>query len=484
MKDIKDFWFTKLFFDWDEEQRFLIGGRIWVVLLYVIGIFFGAIFLNWGNTPLTYQDWRIINVPRIDIISDALQYGMLPLHASCGPCLHKLTDRFLVLPDVITTPQMLLLRFLDIQTFIIFDLLLHYTAGVLGLLYLKNKFKLSLITYSFLFFLFNFNGYIEGHYAIGHATWLGYFLFPWFFILIFQLVEGSADWQWVAKISFLSFYIVLAGGQHHFTWMMIFLAVVAVSSRRTFKWAVLAILFSGFLSAIRLLPPVLALNSFTSDGRFDFRSGYPSIIGFFSTLVTMHGRIRNLNTELGYWEFDYYIGYVGVVFVLWFGVVRWLQDQWKRRQISVLLLPGMIVFLLSQGSVYKHTLYFLPLFASERISSRMVSIPMTLFMILGAIYFQEFVSSEKLGVVRWLSGFSLILLVCNLYSHLILWKVDRIAPAIATSQDRLKILGNSIFIRSDPQYLLILLLGFVLTLTTALLLLFLVMREKKMGTVQ
>ena len=484
MKDIRDLGLATLFFDGNDEPRFPMVGRVWIGFLYGVGLLFGAVFLNWGNTPLTYQDWQIINVPRIDIVSDAFHYGMLPLHASCGPCLHKLTDRFFALPDVITTPQMALLRFVDIQTFIILDLLLHYTAGVLGLLYLKKKFKLSLITYSFLFFLFNFNGYMEGHYAIGHATWLGYFLFPWFFILVFQLVEGMANWQWVAKMSFLSFYIILSGGQHHFTWMMLFLAGVALSGKNSFKWAVLAILFSGFLSAIRLLPPTLELGVYTEEGRFVFRSGYPSISGFFSTLVTMYGRMSDLNTDLGYWEFDYYIGYIGVAFVLWFGVVHWLKDQWDRRQISPLLLPGAMVFLLSQGNIYNYTLFHLPLFASERVASRMVSIPMTLFMILGAVYFQHFISSKNSTLLRWLTGGSLLLLVYNLYSHLLVWRVDRIAPEIAISPEKLRIVGNSIIVRSDPPYLLVLALGLLLTLTTALLLLVLTSRERKMKVVE
>jgi hypothetical protein len=193
----------------------------------------------------------------------------------------------------------------------------------------------------------------------------------------------------------------------------------------------------------------------------------------------MYGRVSQLNTDLGYWEFDYYIGYVGVAFVLWFGVVQWLRAQWKFKQISPLLLPGVVVFLLSQGDIYKYTLFNLPLFASERVSSRMVSIPMTLFMILGAIYCQEFLSWKNSSVVRWLSWASLVVLVYNLFSHLSLWRVDRIAPAIANSDARLKIIGNSVFTRPDPAYFLILLLGFGLTLATASLLLFLVRREKR-----
>ena len=480
LQDSLTLWYSWLFSDWNSKKRSLIFGRLWIIFLYVIGIVFWAVLFNWGKTPLDYHDWQNINMPRLDVMQDAFQYEMLPLHVSCGPCLHKLTDRFLVLPDVITTPQMFMLLFVSLPTFVFLDLSLHYTVGTLGLLYLQRKFKLSLMAYSVLFFLFNFNGFIEAHYSVGHSTWGGYFLFPWFFVLIFQLIEGSANWQWVAKLAFLSFYIILSGGEHHFTWMMLLLIMLAVSNLRTFKWALAGILFSGFLSAIRLLPPVLAIHMYTTDKQFNFQSGYLGISGLLSALVTIHPAnyvIDGLPDFLGYWEFDYFVGILGAIFIIYFGVIRWLQDQPERGRFSALIFPTAMLFLLSQDGVYKYTLFKLPVLASESVPTRMVSIPITLLMIIGVVYFQEFLHSKDSIIIRWLSGFALIFLVNDLLTHLFVWKINYVAPLMI--QRSLDFSGNSIFVRSDPVYALTLWIGLALTLLSALMLALLVRREQK-----
>jgi len=480
LQDRLTLWYSWLFLDWNSERQSLIFGRLWIILLYIVGIVFWAVLFNWGKTPLDYHDWQNINMPRLDVMHDALQYGMLPLHVSCGPCLHKLTDRFLVLPDVITTPQMFMLLFVNLTTFVFIDLLLHYTVGTLGLLYLQRKFKLSLMSYSVLFFLFNFNGFIEAHYSVGHSTWGGYFLFPWFFVLIFQLIEGSANWRWVAKLAFLSFYIILSGGEHHFTWMMLSLAALAVSNLRTFKWALAGILFSGFLSAIRLLPPVLAINTYTTAKQFDFQSGYLGISSFLSALVTIHPSdylVDGLQQFLGYWEFDYFVGVLGAIFIIYFGVIRWLQDQPERGRFSALIFPTAVLFLFSFGSIYKYTLFNLPVLASESVPTRMVSIPITLLMIIGAVYFQEFLRSRDSKITRWLSGLALLFLVNDLVSHLLIWKINYVAPLMIRRS--LDFSGNSIFVRSDPVYTWTLWIGLTLTLLSALTLALLIVHEKK-----
>ena len=85
-------WFSELFIDESVERQSFIIRRVWITLLYVVGIVFWAVFFNWDKTPLNYHDWQTINMPRLDVMHDAFQYGMLPLHVSCGPCLHKLLN--------------------------------------------------------------------------------------------------------------------------------------------------------------------------------------------------------------------------------------------------------------------------------------------------------------------------------------------------------------------------------------------------------
>ncbi len=470
-----------LFFDYQEEKRFPVAGWIVIVLTYLVGIFIWGQLFNWFRTPLDFHDWGEINLPRYEIIREAIVSQVLPLHIACEKCLHAITDRFLVLPDVVTTPQMLILSVISVERFIFLDLLFHYTIATLGLLYLRKKFKLSLIAYLFLFFLFNLNGYIQSHYVVGHITWTGYFLFPWFFILIFHFLEHGGSYRWVAGMAFLSLYLILAGSQHHFTWMMLFLAFLALSRWRDVKWIFAAIMFSGFTSAIRLLPPLLEINTFaSSSGDFSFRSGYPSLGEFLSALIVLRPAnyvVKITAEKLGYWEFDYFIGIVGACFIIIFGMYSWLRDQRNAKRFAPLLLPTALIFLLSLGDLYGYTLYRFPLFASERVSARMVSLPVTLIMILAAVYFQEFLNTRKVGIIRWTVIFSFILLLNDLIMHADLWRANEINELLRVEVQSAQV---AIVNHSDPQYIFILAAGLILTLITSTAMIVLVLHERQM----
>ncbi len=161
--------FWKALFDPEMEKKEYLFSVLWIIGLYLFGVFLWGEFFDWHRSFFNNLDWALINLPRFDVIRDALHYGQLPLHVANTAPLHDVTDRFFGLPDVITTPQMLLLLFVDIDTFAILDVLIFFTIATVGLLWFKRKFNLSLIAYTILFFLFNFNGYIQAHYSAGRV---------------------------------------------------------------------------------------------------------------------------------------------------------------------------------------------------------------------------------------------------------------------------------------------------------------------------
>lgn len=473
--------FPKMLFDKDMEKKNQISVWIWLFIVYIIGIMLWGVLFDWRKTSLNFHDWHILTLPRYEAIRDALHYRMLPLHVDCEYCLHTLTDRFLVLPDVITTPQMLVLSFVDVDTFALLDLLLHYTLATLSLLILRRKMNLSLIAYTFLFFLFNFNGYVQVHYAVGHMSWGAYFLFPFYFLLFFEILDKSPSWKWVTKISFLSLYIILAGSQHHFTWLMLFLIFFALARPSLFKWIFIAILFSGFLSAVRLLPPTLGLNDFTSFS-FRFRTGYHTLSDLMSTFISIQKPDFSVPdiykyTHVGYWEFDYFVSFIGVVFIIYFGVIDWvLKNGGRFKNYMPLLMPALAIFLLSQGNIYQYTFFNFPIFSSERIASRMISLPITFFMIMAAAQFQDFLDKYKSSAFRWLTFSTLILLIHELYTHAVIWNVEALGKFFGTNRTQFP--GNSIINHPDPEYTTILIIGLIITLISAIVLAVFVYKEK------
>ena len=472
-------------FDHDVEKRYPIVSIVWLSLLYLAGLYFWGVFFNWRQTPLNYHDWKQINIPRLDVIRDALVYGELPLHVINEKFLHSITDRFFAMPDVITTPQQIVLYWIEVDTFAVFDLLMEFTIGAIGLYLFKRKYNLSLIAFSIMYFLVSFNGYIQSHYSVGHITWGGYFLFPTLILLITDFIDGKQNWLWVAKVALLMFYMVLIGSQHHFVWSLLFLGSLGIVAWKNIRWIIGAGFFAGMLSAVRLLPPLLVFSAIKSSEAFRFRTGFPGIQAVLSSLMFVRpfdyhfpnlANIWVANTH--YWEFNIYVGLAGTLILIWFGMITWVADlRWKKR-FSQLMLPTLLVILLSLGENYKQIgLTNIPLFATERVTSRLIGLPLVVVIMISTFFLDEWLQGKPSSLRYLLSGFGLFFVGKDLFFHLKFWGVQTVSSALIRGKDRI-LEGNSISNHSDPAYVTILMIGLALTLIFSLLLLALVYRER------
>ena len=450
-----------------------------------------AYVLGWTRLPLNFGDWADINVPRLMFVSNAISSGTAPLHMLNTHSLHGVTDRFFSLPDVITTPQMMLLPVLGIPRFILFDVVLHYSFGVAGLLALRRRFQWSLFSYAVVFALFLFNGHIVSHYSVGHFTWAAYFLFPAVAVLCFQLLDGDTGWRWVSRFGFLMFYMVLAGGQHHFTWVLMFLACLIPFCLDRAKWIIAAALSSGLLSAVRLLPPALNLEDFGKAGWMSDVIGYPSALHIFSSMVEL--RRQNVDAvnwpmlgnfvhfEVQYYEYSYYVGVVGAIVILYFGVYEWLKE--RHPMYPQLIVPTFVMVALSVGSLFRIVrATVMPLVLSERLVSRMLSLPMSLLIIVAGVLLQKFINRTELSVWNRLTALALFgLLAIDLGAGVRLMRVAETARTM-TAVEFDDTVGKHAP-REDAAYTRTLAGGLVITLGTAASLLFLASRERRSGAV-
>ena len=143
----------KAFFDSQKEKDYSILTWIWLGFLLLLGLLVWGYFLNFGSIPFDYHDWAEINAPRIAFLKDAVTKGLLPLHMPDASALRGFTDRFMALPDVILSPQIILLRWLSVGDFVLVHTWLLYAIGFLGLFVLKQHLQLSLFSFTWLFFL-------------------------------------------------------------------------------------------------------------------------------------------------------------------------------------------------------------------------------------------------------------------------------------------------------------------------------------------
>lgn len=453
-----------------KEQKWF--GILFLIALYFLGIFLWGKLTSWGSVPLNFHDWADINVPRLAFVRDALRAGVLPLHMLDTIPLHDVTDRFLALPDVITTPQMVLFLFIDVPQFVLFDIFLHYTLGMIGLLLLRRKFELSLFSFSILFLLFNFNGYILSHYTVGHFTWAGYFLFPAFFVLIFNFLDGEQGWWWVTKVSFLLFYMMLTGGEHPYLWLLIFLGILMLVCWRRAHWIWTAGLFSGLLSAIRLIPPALVLDVYEKKQNFNFVLGYPSIGHILSAMALTRAPtdIPIVNFDLdayqsNYWEFNLYITAIGTIFVLW-GIYRWFKNQ--NPVYKELAIPSLVLVLLSLNSVYwVPKLTQIPLFGSERVASRIMGLPLVVFLMIAVILLDTELRKNTLSLFHKAIGILLFSFVfVDIWNNLKTWRMSSMAEFFGTHA--MDLTKPSIGNHPDPLYTNMLAISLSITLLTAI----------------
>jgi hypothetical protein len=317
-------------------------------------LFFWGKFFGWGNYQLDYHDWGFTNIPRILAVQEALQTGTLPFHMTVK--MDGVTDRYFATADVITTPEMLLLLFIPVNQYCLFQMFIFFSISTLGFLWLRSHYKVSLFSYSILFILFNFSGYIQSHLEVGHFIWGPYFLLPLLMVLVVQFLEHKLSWRWIASISFLFLYMVLAGGYHIYVWCLIFLTLLGITCYDRAKWMLGGLLGSLVLSMLRLLPPALEFSAFKTI--HPFLGGYPSLSRMWLSMATIlqpggWGQWAFPNIQ-GTWEYDLFVGFLGSLILVYFGIIQWFKNHARIPELNKLALPSLALLILSVGNTYSY----------------------------------------------------------------------------------------------------------------------------------
>jgi hypothetical protein len=454
---------------------------VWVIALYALGIYLWGKFLNWGDIPVNFHDWAEINAARIAFVRDAILHGQIPLHMTEAAHLRNVTDRYWVLPDAILAPQLVFFAFLKTEQMIFANTLLLYTFASAGLLWFCRKHEVSLFGLAVVFLLFNFNGHNLAHFSVGHVTWWANFFFPWILLLLFSLPQSKHEWRWISALALLLFGMLLNGGSHQFAWILLFIAFLGLSDPKRLGLLFKASLFAGLLSAVRLLPPGLGLRDF---GENHFLGGYATT-GDLWTALTQVKLPLDIPTayllpgkqQLGWWEFDLYVGLAGALFLIYFGLVQWFKQSETFSKYSRYLLPTVALIFFSMGDFYEliRRIPF-PLFAGERVSSRMMIVPFIVVLLMAAIGFQRWLGMNRQAVVTrlaLLAGLGLIL--ADLWAEISQWRVSVVSQIFPVTPVDLaiKVVGN----HPDPVYTNVLLAGAAISLSAFVFLTVLSIRE-------
>lgn len=416
--------FYTVFFGNPTEKIHFRVQRYLLLTLFTIGAIYWIGFFSSGNLLLNQNDW-VKEDAYLTTLRFAQVNEVIPWQWN-EPFYHN-TDKFLANPEIVLTPDIVLLRWVSNGTFIVIHTLFFYAAGFWASIILSQKLNWKFISFFFFWLLFNFNGHPSAQLAVGHFQWTGYFLIPFFFIFLFKSADTPQNQPFFDKAPVLGTALIfgllfLNGSVHIAIICALFLAATLL-----FRWTtvpnIIASILIGFLFGLnRLLPAALWFPAKNTMGQ-----GYPSISALLDgfTALRLYDSVNSLEFGIwDWWEYDFYIGFVAFLLLVVFVMVAFKYPQ---KPFGPYLFKTAAIFsLLSLGNVYNTiNLLNLPFVSIERVPSRFMVMPFIIFLLVSTAGLDKLISrAQKSSLALILSAFPFVIGEIGL--HFQFWRIPYI----------------------------------------------------------
>ena len=408
------------------------GARILELALLVGVLVHFAVFLDGGpdvvGPPSNVEDWPK-EFRYYTVLQQALREGRVPYFVN-EPIL--ITRKFLALPEVNTSPQILLLGLMRPGAFLVVNTLLLCAAGFAGLVLIRRRYSLGGAPFVLLVLLFCANGHITAQLAVGHSMWAGYFLLSFFVLFVLELAEDGPRPASALKLALLLFALLLQGSFHIFVWCVLFLLLLAAFENRLWPAVWRALGWAMAVGCVRLLPAYFIARRRQQQ----FLTGFPSLADLWHGLVSVRDaafpRRGGFWGTVDWWELDVYVGPAGLVFLAVFGLAlarRYpaLRDGAER----ALWGPLALIAVFSYGDAYVPlNLSHLPLLDAQRVGSRLFAIPLVFLIVLAVLRLDRFLR-ERAGVSwRAAAGLLAVAVAAGLLFHSSVWRVAHLRKIV------------------------------------------------------
>jgi hypothetical protein len=388
----------------------------WLPALVLVGAAHWAwVFGLPPRLPRDAADWPK-EIRYYAVLKQAVSEGRVPYYVS-QPV--QETRKFLAIPETVLSPQIVLLRWLDADAFLLANVVLLHAMATLAVLLARRRYGLSAAMTVFLWLLVVFNGHVVAHLAIGHSMWGGVFLLPWLVLLVLDrgLVPPK---RWPIAVGVLLAAMLLQGSYHVFVWGVLLL-VLTLAFQPERRPVLEALAWSAALGLVRLVPTAAILLGRRETG---FQTGYPDL----ATLVAGLAQIRDVAFPrvgagsmggLQWWEFDHYLGPAAALWLMAVGG----REAWRRRWTGPIAI--LTVFAFTAGYRWVSELG-VPLLSTERVSSRFLIVPLTLLAFLAAPAAEAWrrAGTRRRSLAVW--GLAGVTATC-LAAHTQAWTMRRVA---------------------------------------------------------
>ena len=392
------------------------------LFLFFLGFIFWHAFLNISNPILVANDWINFNL-HLDTMRLGFKEETIPWFPSTAYGNNKY---FLANPELVTTPDILLIKYLSNSLVIYIHIMILYVIGFYSLLLISKKYDLSVFSFMIFYLLFNYNGYILTHISAGHFTWTGYYLIPLFIYNFNEFLESRLE-KYLIYSSIIMGVLYLNGSFHISIFLCLFLLFCVIWHPGDLFPTIKIIVFGVFIGISKILP---ALIFFKHDGRLDMNSkfrfitGYPDVGTLLDALLVQRNfsySLKVVSGELHWHEYSIYIGLFPFI-SLSFGVYYVYKNHLVSLNTSILL-GGFFMLLMAFENTYSVIANApLPFVGIERISTRFIVIPYLIFLISGIIGLDKFLKIQK--VKKIFLSILLFFTLGNLYTNLIHWRIS------------------------------------------------------------
>jgi hypothetical protein len=224
----------------------------------------------------------------------------------------------------------------------------------------------------------------------------------------------------------------MQGALHVFAACVLFLLLFAAFNPSRARAVVISLLWAAALGGVRLLPAVFVARRRETA----FLTGFPSLAdlgrGLLTILPADAGQHGGFFGRVDPWEYDVYVGPAGLAFLLaggvWLAVrgIEALPGGAERRLYG----PLAVLALLSVGDAgVVLGLSRLPLLSAERVTTRLLALPLVFLALLSAIRLERALRSAG-RATRALAAVGLLALAVGLAAHTWSWRVTALAERL------------------------------------------------------